>query len=76
MNDEIVELDVIGLPCPLPIVKLKKQLANLDEGVQMIRLKVSDEGALKDVPAFCQLYQLQCRVVQTHPWILFEISTE
>ncbi|GEM_PF-6227299 len=54
MYEEI--LDVSALPCPMPIIKLKQKLTQWHcEGVTgQIRLLVSDKGALKDIPAFCQ----------------------
>ncbi|MDG4811843.1 sulfurtransferase TusA family protein [Hydrogenovibrio sp. 3SP14C1] len=46
-------LDVKNLPCPLPLVKLKKALAEVDINQQSIQLTVTDQSALKDIPAFC-----------------------
>lgn len=46
-------LDVKKLPCPLPIVKLKKALSEVDINQQNIQLSVTDKSALKDIPAFC-----------------------
>lgn len=44
-------VDVAGLTCPMPIVKLKKGMDSLDNG-QIIELHVTDRGALNDLPAW------------------------
>ena len=54
-------LDVSTLSCPMPIIKLKQKLSQWrQEGKQgRIRLLVSDKGAIRDVPAFCQQQGLE-----------------
>ena len=47
------ELDVKGLNCPLPILRTKKTLAEMDSG-QVLRVLATDAGALKDFPAFAK----------------------
>ncbi len=49
-----LELDLCGLQCPLPILRSKKALARLAAG-QLIYITATDEGALKDFPAFCKV---------------------
>jgi CoA-disulfide reductase len=44
-------VDVSGLTCPMPIIKLKKGIDSLDSG-QVIELHVTDRGALNDLPAW------------------------
>ncbi|WP_042455551.1 CoA-disulfide reductase [Neobacillus dielmonensis] len=44
-------VDVTGLPCPMPIIKLKKGIDSLESG-QVIELHVTDRGALNDLPAW------------------------
>ncbi|MCM3764583.1 CoA-disulfide reductase [Neobacillus niacini] len=44
-------VDVKGLTCPMPIIKLKKGLESLDSG-QVLELHVTDKGALNDLPAW------------------------
>ncbi|WP_077211239.1 CoA-disulfide reductase [Bacillus dakarensis] len=46
-------VDVTGLTCPMPIVKLKKGIDTL-ESDQVIELHVTDRGALKDLPAWAR----------------------
>ena len=40
----------VGLKCPLPVLKTKKELKNLTSG-QIIEVISDDIGSLKDVPA-------------------------
>lgn len=47
------ELDVKGLNCPLPILRTKKTLAEMDSG-QVLRVLATDPGSLKDFPAFAK----------------------
>ena len=49
-----LEIDVVGLKCPLPVLKLKKRVAPLPPGAT-VKLITSDETTLKDVPAYCDL---------------------
>ncbi len=44
-------VDVSGLTCPMPIVKLKKGI-DLLESNQVLELHVTDRGALNDLPAW------------------------
>lgn len=44
------KLDVTGLPCPMPLIKLKQAMATQE--VDVIELHASDPGALRDIPAF------------------------
>lgn len=47
------ELDVTGLHCPLPILRTKKALAEMQSG-QLLHVLATDPGALKDFAAFCR----------------------
>ncbi|MCM3570753.1 CoA-disulfide reductase [Neobacillus mesonae] len=46
-------LDVSGLTCPMPVIKLKKGLDTLKSG-QILELYVTDKGALNDLPAWAK----------------------
>lgn len=48
-----MELDARGLRCPLPILRAKKALSNLQSG-QLLRVLATDAGAAQDFPAFAQ----------------------
>jgi len=45
------ELDARGLNCPLPILKAKKALTDMQTG-QVLRIVATDPGAVKDFEAF------------------------
>ena len=47
------EIDVKGLNCPLPILKAKKALADMDSS-QVLRVIATDPGSVKDFAAFCK----------------------
>lgn len=47
------ELDARGLNCPLPILRAKKALAELQSG-QVLRILTTDPGSLKDFAAFAK----------------------
>ncbi|MFX1420637.1 MAG: sulfurtransferase TusA family protein [Promethearchaeota archaeon] len=43
-------LDYTGLKCPMPVLKTKKELRNLNSG-EVIEVIADDVGAKKDIPA-------------------------
>ena len=47
------ELDTRGLNCPLPILKAKKALAELQSG-EVLRIMATDPGSVRDFQAFCK----------------------
>jgi tRNA 2-thiouridine synthesizing protein A len=47
-------LDVRGLQCPLPILKTKKSLLDIQSG-QILKIIATDKGSLQDMPSFCSL---------------------
>lgn len=47
------ELDARGLVCPLPILKIKKSLADMSSG-QVLKVVATDSGSVKDVQAFAK----------------------
>ncbi len=47
------ELDVKGLNCPLPILRTKKALAEMQSG-QVLRVLATDPGSVKDFAAFAR----------------------
>lgn len=53
-NRVSLEIDVVGLRCPLPVLKLKKRIEPLPPG-SLVRLITSDPTTLKDVPSYCTL---------------------
>lgn len=47
------ELDTRGLNCPLPILKAKKALAEMQSG-EVLRVRATDPGSLRDFQAFAR----------------------
>ena len=47
------ELDARGLNCPLPILKAKKALADMQSG-QTLRVLATDAGSVRDFQAFAK----------------------
>ena len=47
------ELDVKGLNCPLPILRAKKALSDMESG-QTLKVVATDPGSVKDFAAFCK----------------------
>ena len=47
------DLDTRGLNCPLPILRAKKALNEMQSG-QVLRLVSTDVGSVKDFEAFCK----------------------
>ena len=47
------EIDTRGLNCPLPILKAKKALADMDSG-QVLKVVSTDIGSVRDFQAFAK----------------------
>ena len=47
------ELDTRGLHCPLPILKAKKALAEMQSG-QLLKVVATDPGSTRDFQAFAR----------------------
>ena len=47
------EIDTRGLNCPLPILKAKKALADMESG-QLLRVVATDSGSVRDSQAFAR----------------------
>jgi tRNA 2-thiouridine synthesizing protein A len=53
MEHEQRELDARGLNCPLPILKAKKALADMESG-HLLRVVCTDQGSVRDFQAFAR----------------------
>lgn len=53
MADFDRELDASGLNCPLPILRAKKTLADMESG-QVLHIIATDPGSVKDFEAFAK----------------------
>lgn len=47
-----VEIDALGLLCPLPVLKARKRLKSMGVG-EVLCLHADDPAAIVDVPHFC-----------------------
>ena len=48
-----LEVDAIGMNCPLPILRTKKALATMESG-QVLKVKATDSGAANDFHEFAK----------------------
>jgi tRNA 2-thiouridine synthesizing protein A len=48
-----VEIDALGLLCPLPVLRARKRLIAMAPG-EVLRLLADDPAAVVDVPHFCR----------------------
>lgn len=57
MSEEIIKADKVidlkGLPCPMPIVKISKGIKEVSIG-QIVEAVTTDPGALSDFPAWAR----------------------
>jgi len=53
MSSISTTLDTTGLLCPLPVLKLRKQLKLLKSG-SIIKILANDPAAIIDIPNFCR----------------------
>tara|TARA_B100000768_G_C11206126_1_gene343931 strand:- start:144 stop:380 length:237 start_codon:yes stop_codon:yes gene_type:complete len=54
MSNFDTEIDTSGLNCPLPLLKTKKALAEMNKG-EYLRVIATDPAAFIDIPVFCQI---------------------
>lgn len=52
LPDPDAEVDASGLKCPLPILRAKKALAQMQSG-QVLKVVTTDPHAARDFQAFC-----------------------
>ena len=52
MEENVFQLDTSGLNCPLPVLKLRKRLKEMNSG-QLLTLIATDPGSVKDIASFC-----------------------
>ncbi|NBK24212.1 MAG: pyridine nucleotide-disulfide oxidoreductase, partial [Spirochaetia bacterium] len=53
-ENKIFKVDACGLQCPGPIIRLKKEIDNLEQGDRIV-IKASDPGFGVDVQSWCKL---------------------
>ena len=47
------DLDCMGMICPLPVLRTKKALADMQTG-QVLKVVANDRGAEQDIPMFAK----------------------
>ena len=52
MEKKAFELDTSGLNCPLPVLKLRKKLKEMNSGEE-VKIIATDPGSVKDFESFC-----------------------
>ncbi len=67
--EDTLVIDARGLNCPLPVLKLRKRLKDLQPGA-VVELLATDRAALKDVPSFCRAQGYALLAVCEEPGIL------
>ena len=50
---EIIELDAMGLDCPMPLLKAKRALNGMAAG-QQLRVQATDRGSERDFRVFAE----------------------
>ncbi|MBM2576544.1 sulfurtransferase TusA family protein [Jannaschia sp. Os4] len=51
-SEVALEVDALGLLCPLPVLRLRKRMQGVEPGA-VVRLLADDPAAHVDVPHFC-----------------------
>ncbi len=46
-------LDVKGLPCPMPVVKISQEIGSIEVG-EVMEVQTTDPGSLSDFPAWAE----------------------
>ena len=54
MPNSLQKLDACGLSCPLPLLKAKQALNQMQEG-QRLEVRATDTGSVRDFKAFTDL---------------------
>lgn len=53
-RSKIIQIDACGLQCPGPVMQLKKEYEQLEQGAQL-SIKATDQGFAHDVSAWCNM---------------------
>ena len=56
-------IDAVGLFCPMPIVRLKKEMEQVERN-QVVELLADDPGVMEDVPAWCKDTGNHCLLIE------------
>lgn len=66
------KVNLIGLKCPMPLIRFKKALAEFPNE-SSFEVTVDDPGALNDFPAFCRKFKYECHVLSKEPNIMLQV---
>jgi len=67
-------LDVTGLLCPMPILRARRTLEDMEAG-DMLLVVASDPATVQDMPAFCRISGHKLHMARSeHEKFLFEIE--
>ena len=58
MNKKIIKLNLIGLKCPLPVLKIAKKFKELNNK-SILEVKADDPKSEKDIKLFCENYNVE-----------------
>lgn len=50
---DVIELDAVGLACPMPLLKAKRALNAMKSG-QQLRISATDQGSVRDFRVFAE----------------------
>ncbi len=50
---ELIDVDAVGLVCPMPLLKAKRALNGMDSG-QRLRVRATDQGSVRDFQVFAE----------------------
>ena len=56
-------IDAVGLFCPMPIVRLKREMEKVDMN-KVVELLADDPGVMEDVPAWCKDTGNRCLLIE------------
>lgn len=62
---EVIELDVRRLLCPMPVIRLQNKVKLLAKNSQ-VRVLCTDPGTRHDIPTWCRLYGHQVLAIEQH----------
>ena len=52
-HDAVKTLDLKGLPCPMPVVRMSQEIGKVNVG-EVIEVHTTDPGSLADFPAWAK----------------------
>lgn len=58
MNKKIIKLNLIGLKCPLPVLKIAKKFKELNNK-SILEVKSDDPKSERDIKLFCENYNVE-----------------